>query len=305
MHKISERQNDSDLLNMLAAQRQIYTDGKTITIYMVIASVVLPLLVVLLKPLLKNFDAIYLILNFIPIICTIIAYLMKNDIVRKKTIAATIQNRFDHILFGFGWDEKKQGDMSEIQAWIQKGLRKYMKSHSDLETFRNWYPIDDTTIDLEKSRILCQKCNVYWDGELKEKYKLLMTVTMVVLLVVVTIFAVINYNSTVYDFCINILLPPVPIFFFLYTTIVSISRDIDRLKNLKLQMVNVIELMSEPGISSDVLTKQSEYIQSQIFEHRKSGALVLDYIYNKLKEYQEGVAKYNAQREINDINNNS
>ncbi len=301
MHKITVKQNESELLNMLAAQRQIYADGKRMTMYMFIASVVLPLLVVFIKPILKNLNAIYLILNFTPIVCTIIAYLLKNNIARKKTIAATIQNRFDYILFGFSWDEKKQGDMSEIQAWIQKGLRKYMKSHSDMEIFRNWYPIDDSTIELEKSRILCQKCNVYWDVELKEKYKLLMTVTMAVLLVVVTIFAAVNYNATVFDFCMNVLLPAVPLFFFLYTTIVSISQDIDRLKNLKGQIVNVLELMGEPGIRSDVLTKQSEYMQSQIFEHRKSGALVLNFIYNLLKEQQESVSKNNATRDIFDI----
>ena len=170
--------------------------------------------------------------------------------------------------------------------------------NNNLNAFIDWYPIDDSSVGIEKSRILCQQCNVYWDGDLKKNYKTIMNSLMIVLIIISIVLAIISYNATVASFATNTLLPIIPVAFYIYTTNKTIARDVERLEYLKRQMTNLVELMKDNSIGSDTLTKQSLNIQGQIYEHRKSGTLVLDFIYNKLKAYQESVAKANANRAI-------
>ena len=75
---------------MLAAQRQIYSEGKTLNIIQFVISIVLSYIIVIIKPLLKNFDIFYFTISCIPVIIMIASYVLKSSIANKKIMAATI-----------------------------------------------------------------------------------------------------------------------------------------------------------------------------------------------------------------------
>ena len=102
---INQRENETNSLLMLAAQRQIYKEAKVINRIIILFSVIIPFILPILSIFITdtNFS---LFSKIISIISWVIALYL--DVKRKKTqeLAALIQQQFDVYVFSFKWDDK-------------------------------------------------------------------------------------------------------------------------------------------------------------------------------------------------------
>ena len=53
---------------------------------------------------------------------------------------------------------------------IQKKSQKHLELAADRSLLENWYPNEVVNLPLAYGRLVCQRCNIRWDAELRKKF---------------------------------------------------------------------------------------------------------------------------------------
>lgn len=274
MNKITTEQNNTNLIELLKAQRVAYSQCKRFQFFDIISiliAITFPL-IALIKPDYQN------PINAFGVIWTV-AYLLTELYRKSKTTqGATIQEQFDTELYGLSWNKILCKSKVNIDT-IQELSSKYNKN--DLQ---NWYSTKiDNSLPKEVAIILCQRINFSWEINQRKKFVgFLVVVTAVYYL----IYIVIGFTQNIGFFDLLILLSPsIPFLVFSVQNILSLKSHI-KSKNETLNFIDS-ELENYKVDRSVPSLEKLRQIQDTIFTERTVPEKVPDWFYRLNKTTNE------------------
>jgi hypothetical protein len=183
-----------------------------------------------------------------------------------KKAAAKIQEDFDCKLLEMPWNEFKVGDKPTPEE-IDQSARALKRELTERE--KSWYPPEAGRLPLYLCRVVCQRTNVWWDGELRRRYALCLSL-LAVSVVVIAILVGMLKDMSLSTFVLTIMAPifPAEIWF-----IRERNRQKDSIALLDRLMKHTAKLWASLLNSwpdeGEALIKSRE-LQDELFVHRYS-----------------------------------
>lgn len=123
---IIERQNKTEMLDYLAAQRQMYNEAKILGNLIILFSIVLPFVLSILE--LFFYDNTFLIIySTASLISMLVAIGLTCFLSHTKEGAAEIQQQFDIYVYKMPWDKRLFGKKKDIRYMVAKKAKKLLK----------------------------------------------------------------------------------------------------------------------------------------------------------------------------------
>ncbi len=188
---IAKSQNSPENIELLSAQRQLYSDAKlsrTIrTTGSLLTAIPLPVIAVLwpnTQPVVSTIGAVWLAISLV--------LLLGIELVKIKT-ATCVLEQFDVTVFGIPWNKRVAGNKVACEV-ISDAARRDTKDKSIL---RDWYPTVADSLPHPLSALLCQRAAVVWDWRLRKRYGYLVASATVSLLLAAMLASVyLDYSLT-------------------------------------------------------------------------------------------------------------
>jgi hypothetical protein len=297
MHNIPQEQNTQRRLELLAAQRQLYSDAKNLQMVSVIISVPVVIawsILVALFPPLAVYSALW------GIIATFLELLFFSRL--QKTTqekAAKIQQIFDCEVLEFNWASLNCGVRVEPETIIDASNR-YKRKNPNLSKLQDWYPVSVGQLPIHQARIICQRSNVWWDAQLRRRYSKWILFILFSLTVIVLLIGLIG-GLTLEKFLLAVLAPLTPAFVFglrQYTEHTEAAVRLDRLRENAEALVQ--EVVSRRFTPQD-LERESYSLQTQIYDNRRRSPLILDWLYSRLRNEDEEKMNKGAESLIQEL----
>lgn len=300
---IANRQNGIDNILKLAAQRQIYSDAKTLMKVQIFLSVpvVLLLIVVLNSTELQSL----LNLNTSTISVLIVVYgailafsngcIFNRTVLGMRTKAAKIQEDFDCEVLSLPWNEIKCGKHPEKEEII-KNANKYKNKEPELESLKNWYSLSFNTLPIIAGRIMCQRTNCWWDSYLRKGYQKVVIIAAALFFIFLMGLAY-KFGNLDLKILTNVIIPFLPALIFTVTQVQDNSKAIKNLKNLKELAETTWDEFLESPDDSKALDLARKF-QDEIFDNRKNNPLLFDKFYWNKRDYQEEYSNYSAEKMV-------
>lgn len=276
---INKRQNEKKSIQMLAAQRQLYSNNKKVLYIGAVFSVFVPFVLSLVSIYCTNAHYIQAILYGCSLISFLIAVLFEGDQTKKNNTAALIQQQFDIYVYNMEWDNVKFGKNRNVDGQISKYSEKIMADKEARDGLKNWYNKEADKMPINDGIFACQRENCYWDVALRKRTKIICIILAVLPFVIFSIINLIRQEDLSTFFCNLIIL--VPVLLWIIGIIKKLNQDISRLDNLD-------SIISD--MSPNTIDKLIE-IQSILYEHRKEALVIPDVIYKicrHIDEYEQG-----------------
>lgn len=273
MNHILENQNNDENLQLLAAQRQIYSDAKLLQVIEIILTIPLVVLFAWVSnrnPDLTVYNAIY---AFFILIADLLYFEPK--IKNLKERAARIQELFDCNLFKLRWNNSMAGEKPDEDE-INFSAQKYINKQKDFSVLKNWYSKEIGDLPLEIARLGCQKTNCWWDSKLRKSYNITLFLTAAIITTVLVVLAIQN-NTSVIEFVLSVSVL-VPIYNFLgkqYRENKCATKIAEDLKHV----VNKTWKSISQNPDKQHLTELSRDLQNEIYSYRKNNPLIPDLFY--------------------------
>ena len=183
-----------------------------------------------------------------------------------KKEAAQIQELFDCELLEMPWNEFKAGDKPTPER-IDQSSRALKRELTERE--KNWYPGVVGIVPLYLSRVVCQRTNIWWDGELRRRYAFWLSSFAVVIVLIAGIVGMAT-NMSLGTFVLTIMAP-------LFPAAMWFIRERNRQKESTATLDRLMKHTSSLWTSvlvaemspTDALGKSRE-LQDELFVHRQS-----------------------------------
>lgn len=283
MNNIPQEQNLQRKLELLSAQRQLYSDAKNLQIISLIISVPVVIawsILVALFPALAVYAALWgIIATFLELL--VFSRLQKS--IQEK--AAKIQQLFDCEILQFNWARLNCGFRVEPETIIDASNR-YKRKNIDFTKLQDWYPVSVGQLPIHQARIICQRSNVRWDAQLRRRYSKWIIIILVSLTMIVLLIGLIG-GLTLEKFLLAVLVPLIPAFVFglrQYTEHNEAATRLDRLRENAEVLVQ--EVISGRYTPQD-LERESYSLQTQIYDNRRRSPLIMDWLYSRLRNKDE------------------
>ena len=282
MNRIPETQLESTQLKRLAAQRQLYTNAKTVQKIQGALNILGP-------PILAvcvihwNMPHVYAVCYGIIVTFLNIFWLTRRQKSLQKK-AAGIQELFDCDVLELDWREIVAGPRLEVET-VEKYALKHKRKDPNYLCLKDWYAKDVGELPLHLARVACQRANCAWDTELRGRYAKLI-IGILVALGVSTLFLGIKDGFSVEKFILVVVAPLTPAFILGIQQYKEFTKSINRVDELRKSAVELWEKALE-GIDPEELTYESRNLQDEIYNHRWKSPLILDRFYKFFKKTDE------------------
>lgn len=301
MNNIPQEQNSQRKLELLAAQRQLYSDAKNLQMISVIMSVPVviawSILVALFPPL-----AVYA--AFWGIVATLLELLIFSRLQKNaQEKAAKIQQIFDCEVLQFNWASLNCGVRIEPETIIDASKR-YKRKKGNFTELQNWYPVSVDQLPIYQARVICQRSNVWWDAQLRRRYSKWIVFILFALTVIVFVIGLIG-GLTLEKFLLAVLAPLTPAFVFglrQYTEHNEAAVRLDRLRENAEALVQ--EIINRRYTPQD-FEKESYSLQTQIYDNRRRSPLIQDWLYSQLRNEDEEKMNKGAESLVQELIQNS
>jgi hypothetical protein len=305
MNQISTEQNSGDNLAKLAAQRELYSRAKYINSIQLIMSVPLMILLSLVNKILgqtsiATFFCLTKPLDLSPLVgffgiaifildISILAPISRN-LIRKS---AAIQELFDCTVLHLGWNKITAGSPPE-QEDIANFARKHSK-RKQKHALTDWYSPAVSGISLDVARFVCQRSNCWWDGNLRQKYRLSLLVIGVLLFLLLGCICIFR-DWTYAKVITTVFAPFLPALALIARQYSENGKTIHSLSHLKAVIEDAWEKALSHNISSAEQLSLSRKVQDEIFHCRQGNPPIFDWLYNLLRDKQEHDMNYAAMQ---------
>lgn len=288
MNDFYEKQNEPHMLKLLAGQRQIYSDVKTILMKGFFAGVVVPSILSLIFFVMSFYPGytgpwIKTLLTIYGLVFFIINHFIMEHVSNCKKKAARIQEEYDTSLFNMEWNDIVAGKKTPISESIEYA-QKHLAAEGD-RRLRNWYLNAPMSVSAPLMVMLCQSKNMGWDAGLKKKTSTFLSVILALNIIMFAITFIFT-NPTYLQFIafVAILLPT---YQFYYRYVSENKRSVARADELRVLVENALrQVVKERAYDKKALDKQSRLVQDQIFNYRATGNPVPDFMHrnNRTKD---------------------
>ncbi|MCO6481373.1 MAG: hypothetical protein J5I62_01130 [Flavobacteriales bacterium] len=290
MSTILTRQNEPRQLDRLAAQRALYSRAKDWFILNVIVFGAVPVALTAIG----IWDQVYRPLS--PVVGLIMVFidtlLVTPHIRRLKESAARIQEAFDCDVLALPWSDIKVGKPEAIEVekeWSDR-YRPNAHKHSPLV---DWYTPAIHGLSLQMARVVCQRENIHWDGQLR---RYLCRWLLGAILVITLSFLVIGVvkGMLLIDLLKYVVVPLAP------ALIVSIRHWHEQIESAKRldKLRDHLDSMWRDGLaraSPEAMASKSRALQDEIFDHRKRSVPLFDWLFEKFRDKFEERAYHTAE----------
>lgn len=277
--EILERQNQTENLVLLLAQREIYSSAKKLQFISIIIVALIPLLISIIGYFNKEFSNQYP--NVAPIygiFATVLELFIGNLRDSKKDLASSIQESFDTRVFKI--DKNKNLGTFDIDDSVLFEYKSKIDSGYNIDNLKDWYSDEIIELKTNIAVIFCQRTNVSYDYDLRKKYIKFLFVFTTFILSILLFFGLSN-DISLKNFFTQIVVPMLPIFIFSYNEVKNQYKAINNLKELQ---VIISKNLDEITLNSTIDMFEIRQIQDRIYENRKTSPLVFDFIYNILRD---------------------
>jgi hypothetical protein len=294
MNKICEIQDKKENIELLAAQRKLYSSSKRV--FNIRACIVLVLVTVSfipidarIKPFIGLASIVFLFLDM---------FLLEKIEDKRRNLAARIQELFDTRVLDLDWNILIIGSKPDYES-ICEFYEKYKKQKKrDLSELMRWYAVDVCSIEFSTARALCQRSNIIWDY--KQRVKVLNWIIMyLVLQTIGAIFTSMALELSLNDFIVISFLPLLPSYRLYIKRIDLHMQAYKRLEALKSEADKLIN--ESNSLSESDLKWRFRTLQDAIFNHRKSAPAVPDWTYFKFRNKYESEMYYNVSAKIAEL----
>jgi len=296
---IVERQNLAECIELLAAQKNLYSRAKNIIGFQMILSIpiaVSAVIIAIMKPELKGFVALWGIL-----VVVFDLFVFTPWIRRLRDLAARIQELFDTKVLGLSWSEISVGKRPDPEI-IHEEAKKHGLEVKSVFGLKNWYPIVIDGVPEIFGIVICQRSNVWWDSRMRRKYAFFISIFLVSIAI-----GLIGYGlyekKDMFDFLANLVAPLASTYIFGYRQMMEQGAAADRLDNLK----EISEKIWKDALSGEelaTLKSKCRALQDQIFKHRKDNPPIFDFLFKWFRDGNEDWMNKGAEVLVNEVNCN-
>lgn len=273
MNKITQIQNESEQLELLAAQREIYSSAKLIYFFQFLGSVVLPIifsLISLFLPSFSIFTASYALFFFI------IDYLFfEPRIKERKTTAAKIQEIFDCKVLEIKKSPFKNSDDVLIEE-IQDSYEKHTKIKN--KKIQNWYANGSeelTPLPVSLARLICQRENMWWDAKLRKRYYGVLFVVNLIMLGAI-LFSSVKLKLGI-EQIVLIFSGLLPLLRFSIKQYADNKESSEKLVKMCHYFDRIKERLIKNEIDEVELDESARHIQNELYDNRTRSPLIPDF----------------------------
>ena len=283
MNNIPQEQNKQPRLDLLAAQRQLYSDAKFLqnnSIIIVFIAVIVGSILV------ASFSQLAVYAALWGITATLLDLLFITP--SQKSIqqqAAQIQQDFDCQVLNFDWANLHCGFRVEPELIIEAS-DKYKLKDPSCSALKDWYPISIEKLPIHQARIICQRSNISWDAKLRRRYSNWIVRVLVTLTVIVFLIGLIG-GLTVTKFVLAIIMPLLPVFVLGLRQHGEHKQAADRLHRLREDADTIVYETINGKLTPQDIERKSYSLQAHIYDHRRRNPSVFDWLYNRMKTKDE------------------
>jgi SMODS-associating 4TM effector domain len=297
MNNIPQEQNTQQSLELLAAQRQLYSDAKSLQMVSVIMSVPVVIVWSVLVALFPPFAVYAALWGITATFLELLFFSRLQKSTQEK--AAKIQQIFDCEVLQFNWASLNCGVRIEPETIVDASNR-YKRQKRNLTKLQNWYPVSVSKLPIYQARIICQRSNVWWDAQLRRRYSKWIVFVLFILTIIVLLIGLIG-GLTLEKFLLAVLAPLTPAFVFglrQYTEHNDAAVRLDRLRENAEALVQ--EIINGRYTPQD-LERESYSLQTQIFDNRRRSPLILDWLYSRLRNEDEEKMNKGAESLVQEL----
>jgi len=293
---IVQRQELQENIELLAAQRNIYSRAKNIIGLQMMLSVPIAIcaaIITIVKPELKGYVALWGIL-----VVVFDLFVFTPWVKKLRDNAARIQELFDTKVLGLDWNEISVGKRPEPEL-VHEEANKHGMEEGKITGLRKWYPIIVDNVPEICGIIISQRSNVWWDARMRRKY----TLSIRVILVSIA-FVLIGYGlfekKDMFEFLAYIVAPLASTYVFGYRQMMEHGDAADRLDKLKELSEKI---WSDAVAGKDVATLKLECrtLQDQIFDHRKKNPPIFDFLFRWFRDENEVLMNKGAEARVREF----
>lgn len=297
MNNILQEQNTQRSLDLLAAQRQLYSDAKGLQMVSVIMSVPV---VIAWSILVARFPPLAVYAALWGTIATLLELLFFSRLQKStQEKAAKIQQIFDCEVLQFNWASLNCGVRIEPETIVDASNR-YKRRKRNLAKLQNWYPTGVGKLPIHQARIICQRSNVWWDAQLRRRYSKWIVFVLLVLTITVLLIGFIG-GLTLEKFLLAILAPLTPAFVFGLRQYTEHNEAADRLDRLRENAEALVQEIINRRYTPQDLEGESYSLQTQIFDNRRRSPLILDWLYSRLRNEDEEKMNKGAESVVQEL----
>lgn len=293
---IVEKQELPENIELLAAQKNIYSRAKNIIGFQMILSVPIAICAVItaiVKPELSGYIALWGIL-----VVVFDLFVFTPWVKKLQDSAARIQELFDTNVYGMEWNEISVGKRPDPEL-VHEEANKHGIDETNIVGLRSWYPIIIERVPEIFGIIISQRSNVWWDSRMRRKY----TLSVRIILVSIAL-GLIGYGlyekKDVFEFLAFIVAPIASTYIFGYRQMIEHGEAADRLDMLK-ELTEKIWTDALAGKELAKLKLESRTLQDQIFEHRKKNPPIFDFLFKWFRDGNEMLMNKGAEALVNDF----
>lgn len=294
---IIQRQEMPESIELLAAQRNLYSRAKKIIGFQMLLSVpiaVCAAITTIVKPEFKGYVALWGIL-----VVVFDLFVFTPWVKKLRDNAARVQEVFDTKVLGLDWNEISVGKKPEHEM-IHEEAQKHGLSDGKIKGLRNWYPVAIDKVPEIFGIIISQRSNVWWDARMRRKY----TFSIRVILVGIAL-GLIGYGlyekKDMFEFLAYIIAPLASTYVFGYRQMMEHGDAADRLDKLK-ELSEKIWANAVAGEDVGALKLKCRTLQDQIFDHRKKNPPVFDFLFRWFRDSNEALMNKGAETLVSELN---
>lgn len=269
---ISTRQNEESNIARLAAQRQLYRDVNRMEILNVVLTVAIPIGLSFVQDIVGWAKTAACIVSLVMLGLSFVIDSWQKE---KKRLAATIQQEFDLDVFNMEWDRKLYGAQKNLNTAIAAASKGILSDEDEKKSLKDWYRPEVDALPREEGIAACQRENFSWDAGLRKRYRGLLAVILV-LIILVQLLIGINKAEPIQEYLLRILAMSSALKWII-KTLVGINGDLKRMESID-RSVNSTEKKTIDDLA---------FTQKDIFENRKIVTKIPDWLYKLFKDNDE------------------
>ncbi len=283
---IAVRQNAELNIKVLAVQRQLYDEAKTLSVYQFILCILVPIIILFVKRFIPSGSiGLGLITLFSILIIILNSYVFEKITKSKREKASRFQEVFDTNVLGLEWNSALCGPRDLALHDLEGIFKRYSKKHETLDDLKNWYSKEYAEVDIFAGRIMCQRVNTAWDSNLRSKFQIFLKVLFVSCVLITAVVAIL-INDNVVNTLVSIVAPLVPICLYIYKQHTENKATMTRLDKLSYKADDLWE-KALSNVDASTLTTSSRKLQNDLYKHRESALMIWDWFYWFFRNKQE------------------
>jgi hypothetical protein len=297
MNNIPQEQNTQRKLDLLAAQRQLYSDAKNLQMISVVIGVPV---VIAWSILVATLPQLAVYAGLWGIIATFLELLVFSRLQKAtQEKAAKIQQIFDCEVLQFNWASLNCGIRVEPEIIVDASNR-FQRKHRNYSALENWYPISVGQLPIHQARIICQRSNIWWDAKLRRRYSKWIIIILITLSIIVFLIGLVG-GLTIEKFLLAVLAPLTPAFVLGLRQYTEHNEAAARLDKLRENAEILLQKAISKKLTQQDLEIESYSLQTQIYDNRRRSPLILDWLYSRLRREHEEQMNKGAESLIQEL----